>query len=45
MFLISNDDEYEMQSIDELYYMFPASLSHDKWHKFNVEHDAAKGFQ
>ena len=45
VFLISNDDEYEMQSIDELYYMFPASLSHDKWHKFNVEHDAAKGFQ
>jgi hypothetical protein len=44
-FLIINNDEYEMKSIDKLHYTFPAGLSHDKWYKLNIEHDAVKGFE
>ena len=44
-FLIINNDEYEMKSIDKLHYMFPAGVSHDKLHKLNIEQDAAKGFE
>ena len=44
-FLIINNDEYEMKSIDKLHYMFPAGLSHEKWQKFNIQHDVAKGFE
>jgi len=44
-FLIINNDEYEMKSIDKLHYAFPAGLSHDKWHKLNIEHDIAMGFK
>jgi hypothetical protein len=45
VFLIINNDEYQMKSIDRLHYTFPAGLSDDKWCKFNFKHDAAKGFQ
>jgi len=44
-FLIINNDEYEMKSIDKLHYMFPPGLSHDKCHKLNIVHDTVKGFQ
>jgi len=43
-FLIINNDEYEMKSIDKLHYTFPAGLSHNSRHKLNIEHDAAMGF-
>jgi len=45
VFLIIDNDEYEMKSIDKLHYAFPAGLSHDKWHKLNAMHDAAQGFE
>ena len=44
-YLIINNDEYKMKSIGKLHYTFPAALSHDKWHNFNIEHNAAKGFE
>ena len=44
-FLVINNDKYEMKAIDKLHYTFPAGLSHDKWHKLNIEHDAAMGFE
>jgi len=44
-FWIINNDEYEMRSIDKLYYTLLAALSHDKWHKLNVEYDPAKGLE
>jgi hypothetical protein len=44
-FLIINNDKYEMKSIDKLHYTFLAGLSHNKWHKVNIEDDAAKGFE
>ena len=34
-----------MKSIDKLHYTFPAGLSHVNWHKLNIEHDAAMGFE
>jgi len=43
--LIINNDECKLKSIDKLHYTFPAGLSHDKWHKLNIEHDAAKGLE
>jgi len=42
--MIIDNDEYEMKSIEKLHDTFPAGLSHDKWHTFNIEHDAAMGF-
>ena len=45
MFLINNNDEYEMKSIDKLHYMYLAGLSYDKWRKLNIEHDAAMCFK
>jgi len=44
-FLTKNNDEYERKSIYKLHYMFPAGLFHDKWHKLNIEPDAAMGFK
>ena len=43
--MIIDNDEYEMKSIDKLHYTFLAGLSHDKWHTFNIEHDAAMSFE
>jgi len=34
-----------MKSIHQLHYTFPAGLSQAKWHKLNIEYDAAKGFE
>ena len=44
-FLIINNDQYEIKSIDKLHYTFPAGLSHDRRHKSDVRHDAAAGFE
>lgn len=44
-FLIIDNDEYEMKSINKLHYKFPAGLSHDNWDKLNGKHLAAKGFE
>jgi len=44
-FLIINNDEYEMKSIDKLHHTFPAGLSHDKWHNLNIAHNTAMGFE
>ena len=44
-FLIINNDEYKMNSIDKLHYMFQAGQSHNKWDKLNFQHEAAMGFE
>jgi len=43
--LIIFHNEYEMQSIDTLHGMFSAGLSHGKWHKLNLEHNATKDIE
>jgi hypothetical protein len=42
VFLILNNDGYEIKSIDKLHYIFLAGLSHNKWQKLNIEDDAAQ---
>ena len=44
-FWINNNWNYEMKSIDTLHYTFLAGPFHNKWHKLNIESDAAKGFE
>lgn len=44
-FLIIDNNEYKMKSIDKVQYTISAGLSHDKWHKYHVHYDAAKAFE
>jgi len=45
VFLIINNDQYEMKSIDKLQNRFLAGIYHEKRHKSNVELDAAVGLE
>jgi len=44
-FLGINNDKYQIRSIDKLHYTLLTGPFHDKWHTWNVNHDAAKGFE